>query len=78
MTEQDDAARRFMAERADLLGAIRLPQTAFKANAGTEVVTDVLFLRKKVPGEMVPGKKGKKVPGGKVPGAATAGIHPLF
>lgn len=51
MDKADDKARAYMAERADLLGAIRLPQTAFKQNAGTEVVTDVLFLRKRQPGE---------------------------
>ena len=51
MDKKTDKARAFMAERADLVGAIRLPQTAFQKNAGTEVVTDVLFLRKKVPGE---------------------------
>lgn len=51
MDKAGDKARQFMAERADLVGAIRLPQTAFKQNAGTQVVTDVLFLRKKVPGE---------------------------
>ncbi len=47
----DDKARKYLAERADLVGAIRMPQTAFKQNAGTEVVTDVIFLRKKVKGE---------------------------
>lgn len=51
MDKLNDKARAYMADRADLVGAIRLPQTAFKKNAGTEVVTDVLFLRKKVPGE---------------------------
>lgn len=51
MDKKSDAARKYLAERADLVGAIRLPQTAFKENAGTEVVTDVLFLRKKVPGQ---------------------------
>lgn len=51
MDKKTDKARAFMAERADLVGAIRLPQTAFQKNAGTEVVTDVLFLRKKVPGQ---------------------------
>lgn len=51
MDKQGDKARAYLAERADLVGAIRLPQTAFKKNAGTEVVTDVMFLRKKVPGE---------------------------
>jgi hypothetical protein len=40
-------ARDYMASRADLVGAIRLPNNAFKANAGTEVTTDVLFLRKR-------------------------------
>lgn len=51
MDKLDDKARAYLAERADLVGAIRLPQTAFKKNAGTDVVTDVLFLRKKVEGE---------------------------
>lgn len=50
MDKQDDKARAYLAERADLLGAIRLPQTAFKGNAGTEVVTDVLFLKKREDG----------------------------
>ena len=56
MDKSDDKARNFMAERADLLGAIRLPQTAFKQNAGTEVVTDVLFLRKRQSGEAAGGE----------------------
>jgi N12 class adenine-specific DNA methylase len=51
MDKLDDKARAFMAERANLLGAIRLPQTAFKHNAGTEVVTDILFLQRRVPGD---------------------------
>lgn len=51
MDKLNDKARAYLAERADLVGAIRLPQTAFKKNAGTDVVTDVLFLRKKVEGE---------------------------
>lgn len=51
MDKLDDKARAYLADRADLVGAIRLPQTAFKKNAGTDVVTDVLFLRKKVQGE---------------------------
>jgi hypothetical protein len=42
--------RRHLAEQADLLGAIRLPNTAFKGNAGTEVTTDILFLRKRAHG----------------------------
>lgn len=51
MDKLSDKARAYIAERADLVGAIRLPQTAFKQNAGTDVVTDVIFLRVKVPGE---------------------------
>lgn len=51
MDKSNDKARAYLAERADLVGAIRLPQTAFKENAGTEVVTDVLFLRKREKGE---------------------------
>jgi len=47
MDKASDRARRYLADRANLLGAIRLPQTAFKDNAGTEVVTDVLFLQKR-------------------------------
>jgi N12 class adenine-specific DNA methylase len=50
MDKQDPAVRRYLAERADLLGAIRLPNTAFKANAGTEVTTDIVFLQKRAPG----------------------------
>ena len=47
MDSKDDHARRYIAERADLLGAIRLPNNAFKANAGTDVVSDILFLQKR-------------------------------
>ena len=50
MDKQDPTIRRYLAERADLIGAIRLPNTAFKANAGTEVTTDILFLQKRGPG----------------------------
>lgn len=56
MDKQSDVARSYLAERADLLGAIRLPQTAFKENAGTEVVTDVIFMRKRLPGESPAGE----------------------
>ena len=45
MDSKDSTARKYMAERADLLGAIRLPNNAFKANAGTEVVSDIIFLQ---------------------------------
>ncbi len=50
MDKQTDAIRGHLTERADLLGAIRLPNTAFKGNAGTEVTTDILFLRRRPPG----------------------------
>ena len=51
MNKMDDDARRYLAERADLVGSIRLPNTAFKGSAGTEVTTDVIFLRKRAEGE---------------------------
>ena len=47
MDSKDSTARKHMAERVDLLGAIRLPNNAFKANAGTEVVSDIIFLQKR-------------------------------
>nr|WP_242869099.1 SNF2-related protein [Ruthenibacterium lactatiformans] len=47
MDKQSPEVRRYIAERAELLGAIRLPNNAFKANAGTEVVSDILFLQKR-------------------------------
>ena len=50
MDKQDPTIRHYLAERAELIGAIRLPNTAFKANAGTEVTTDILFLQKRAPG----------------------------
>jgi N12 class adenine-specific DNA methylase len=51
MDAKGDKARKYIAGRANLLGAIRLPQTAFLESAGTEVVTDVLFLQKRAEGE---------------------------
>ncbi len=56
MDKQDDKARQYLMKQADLMGAIRLPQTAFQKNAGTEVVTDVLFLRKRLTGEVPSGE----------------------
>ena len=46
MDAKDSSTRKYLAQRADLLGAVRLPNNAFKANAGTEVVSDILFLQK--------------------------------
>ena len=56
MDKQTDKARKYLSDRADLVGAIRLPSTAFEDNAGTSVVTDVIFLRKRLPGETPAGK----------------------
>jgi N12 class adenine-specific DNA methylase len=56
MDKQNAKARKYLAARADLLGAIRLPSTAFQGNAGTSVVTDVLFLRKRAEGEAPAGE----------------------
>jgi N12 class adenine-specific DNA methylase len=56
MDKQDSAVRRYLADRADFLGAIRLPDTAFKANAGTEVTTDIIFLQKHASGAQAHGE----------------------
>jgi N12 class adenine-specific DNA methylase len=56
MDKENDTIRRHLGEQADLLGAIRLPNTAFKVNAGTEVTTDILFLRKRAPGAQPSGE----------------------
>ncbi len=50
MDKKDDTIRKHLAQRADLVAAVRLPNTTFKGNAGTEVVTDILFLRKREEG----------------------------
>ena len=47
MDKENPKVRRYIAQRAELLGAVRLPNTAFKANAGTEVTSDILFLQKR-------------------------------
>ena len=47
MDKQSDTMRKYVASRADLLGAIRLPQNAFQRNAGTGVVADILFFQKR-------------------------------
>lgn len=51
MNKVDQAAREYLADRADLVGAIRLPGDAFEKNAGTSVTTDIIVLRKRLPGE---------------------------
>jgi N12 class adenine-specific DNA methylase len=57
MDKKDDVIRRHLAEQADLVAAVRLPNTAFKGNAGTEVTTDILFLRKRPEGQEPAGEK---------------------
>lgn len=47
MDKQNPSIRKYIADRAELVGAIRLPNTAFKQTANTEVVTDILFFRKR-------------------------------
>ncbi|OJU18294.1 MAG: DNA methylase [Clostridiales bacterium 43-6] len=47
MDKENPAVRKYIAQRADLLGAIRLPNNAFKSNAGTEVTADIIFLQKR-------------------------------
>lgn len=47
LDKQNDSVRRYIAERADLIGAVRLPNNAFKSLAGTEVTSDILFLQKR-------------------------------
>lgn len=55
LDKQDDCFRKQLAEKADLIGAIRLPNTAFKANANTEVTSDIIFLQKRsAPPEELP------------------------
>jgi len=61
MDKQDDTIRAYLADGADLAGAIRLPNTAFKGNAGTEVTTDILFLRKRRHGEIASGQAWRKL-----------------
>src|SRR5260370_6284035 len=51
MDKQDATIREYLAEKANLVAAIRLPNTAFKNNAGTEVTTDILFLKKRITGQ---------------------------
>ena len=47
MDAKDESARRYFAERGELLGAIRLPNNAFRANAGTDVVSDIIFFQRR-------------------------------
>jgi N12 class adenine-specific DNA methylase len=57
----DGALREYISSQADLLGAIRLPNNAFKRNANTEVTTDIVILRKRLPGETPKGSEWKRI-----------------
>ena len=57
----DGALREYVSQQADLLGAIRLPNDAFKHNANTEVTTDIVMLRKRLPGELPAGPNWKAI-----------------
>jgi hypothetical protein len=61
LDKQNGALREYVASQADLLGAIRLPNDAFKKNANTEVTTDIVVLRKRLPGELPSGPAWKEV-----------------
>lgn len=61
MDARDSSVREYMMQRADLLGAIRLPDTAFKANAGTDVVTDILVFKKRPAGTAYAGETFRDV-----------------
>ena len=59
LDKQDAVLRDFVVRQADFIGAIRLPNDAFKQNANTEVTTDIVFLRKRLPGESSRGRAWK-------------------
>lgn len=78
MDSADSKARRLIAERAALVGAIRLPNTAFKGNANTEVTTDILFLRKRGPGEVASGEGFEKLDEITSPKGSTIKVNEYF
>lgn len=72
MDAHDGKVRKYIADRADLLGAIRLPNTAFAGNAGTEVVTDILILKKRSDKTAYAGENFQKVNWQQVNGGGAA------
>lgn len=79
MNSQDSAIRQYLMDRADLLGAIRLPNTAFKGNAGTDVVTDILILKKRIPGTAYAGETFLEAPQKSIPGSwRTVNVNEYF
>ena len=78
MNSKDSAVRRYIMQRADLLGAIRLPDSAFKGNAGTEVVTDILILKKRAPNTVYAGEDFLEAPYQYISGYQGAYINSYF
>jgi N12 class adenine-specific DNA methylase len=78
MDKISPSVRNILASKADLVGAFRLPANAFKSNAGTSVTTDLIILRKRMPGEQPAGEAWNKSPTVQVPQEkAGAGLHDL-
>ncbi len=69
MNGQDTSIRQYIMDRADLLGAIRLPNTAFSGNAGAQVVTDILVLKKRAKGTEYTGESFLEAPGRSIDGS---------
>ena len=78
MNSKDSTVRRYIMQHADLLGAIRLPDTAFKGNAGTEVVTDILVLKKRAANTNYAGEDFLEAPYKYVKGYQGAYINTYF
>lgn len=78
MNSKDSTVRRYIMKHADLLGAIRLPDTAFKGNAGTEVVTDILILKKRPANTDYAGEDFLEAPYQYISGYQGANINSYF
>lgn len=78
MNSKDNAVRRYIMKHADLLGAIRLPDSAFKGNAGTEVVTDILILKKRAANTTYAGEDFLEAPYKYISGYNGANINSYF
>ena len=78
MNSKDNTVRRYIMQKADLLGAIRLPDNAFKGNAGTEVVTDILILKKRAENTAYAGEEFLEAPYQYISGYNGAYINSYF
>lgn len=78
MNSRDNTVRRYIMQKADLLGAIRLPDNAFKGNAGTEVVTDILVLKKRAANTTYAGEDFLEAPYKYISGYNGANINSYF